>query len=87
MEICDLLRYAPPGTPTLTKTTTDRGTDRVGEHRGDACMNVVEVSASEVCVLLGVVMLVVDVDVVYDDVSVDVTGREVEEKAGEIVRQ
>ncbi|KAJ1143841.1 hypothetical protein NDU88_010143 [Pleurodeles waltl] len=37
----------------------------------------------EVCVLLVVVMLIVDVDVEYAGVSVDVTGREVEEKEEE----
>ncbi|KAJ1209780.1 hypothetical protein NDU88_005153 [Pleurodeles waltl] len=56
------------------------GTDTVGEDTGDLCMAVVEVSASEVCVLLGVVvMLVLDDGVVHAGVSVDVTGREVEE--------
>ncbi|KAJ1216212.1 hypothetical protein NDU88_003818 [Pleurodeles waltl] len=54
------------------------GTDTVGEDTGDVCMAVVEVSASEVCVLLGVV--VVDEDVVHAGVSVDGTGREVEEE-------
>ncbi|KAJ1170905.1 hypothetical protein NDU88_002776 [Pleurodeles waltl] len=44
-------------------------------------MAVVEVSASEVCVLLGVVvMLVVDEDAVHAGVSVDGTGSEVEEE-------
>ncbi|KAJ1107298.1 hypothetical protein NDU88_004690 [Pleurodeles waltl] len=52
----------------------------VGEDTGDACMVVVEVSASEMCVLLGVMKLIVDVDVVLAGVSVDVTGREVEEE-------
>ncbi|KAJ1164205.1 hypothetical protein NDU88_004650 [Pleurodeles waltl] len=42
-------------------------------------MAVVEVSASEWCVLLDVVMLIVDVDVVHASVSVDVNGREVVE--------
>ncbi|KAJ1180441.1 hypothetical protein NDU88_005662 [Pleurodeles waltl] len=61
------------------------GAGTVGEDRGDMCMAVVEVSASEVCVLLGVVlMLVVDDDVVHADVSVDGTGKEVEEE-GETV--
>ncbi|KAJ1161331.1 hypothetical protein NDU88_001818 [Pleurodeles waltl] len=61
----DLLRYAPPQTPTPAKTTTG-GTDMVGEDTGDMCMDVVEVSASEVCVLLGVVMMqVVDDEVVH----------------------
>ncbi|KAJ1190882.1 hypothetical protein NDU88_000201 [Pleurodeles waltl] len=41
-------------------------TDTVGEDTGDVCMDVVEVSASEVCVLLGVVMMLeVDDDVVH----------------------
>ncbi|KAJ1107356.1 hypothetical protein NDU88_004747 [Pleurodeles waltl] len=49
-------------------------------------MDVVEVSASGMCVLLGVVMLVVDVDAVHAGVSVDVTGRKVkEEEEGETV--
>ncbi|KAJ1218488.1 hypothetical protein NDU88_006066 [Pleurodeles waltl] len=56
------------------------GTDRVRKDREDACMAVVEVSAGEVCVLLGVVKVVVDVDVVHAGVSVDVTGREVVEE-------
>ncbi|KAJ1149249.1 hypothetical protein NDU88_002064, partial [Pleurodeles waltl] len=44
------------------------GTDTVGEDTGDASMDVVEVYASEVCVLLGVVlMLVVDINVVHAD--------------------
>ncbi|KAJ1131825.1 hypothetical protein NDU88_010157 [Pleurodeles waltl] len=43
-------------------------------------MDVVEVSASEVCELHGVVMLVVDVDAVHAGLSVDVTVREVEEE-------
>ncbi|KAJ1152893.1 hypothetical protein NDU88_005667 [Pleurodeles waltl] len=53
--------------------------DRVGEDTGDMWMDVVEVSASEVCVLLGVVILVMDVDAVHAGVSMDVTVREVEE--------
>ncbi|KAJ1090367.1 hypothetical protein NDU88_003500 [Pleurodeles waltl] len=56
----------------------------VGEDTGEVCMDVVEVSASDVCVLLGVVMmLVVDIDVVHAGVSVDVTGWEVEEEEEE----
>ncbi|KAJ1173855.1 hypothetical protein NDU88_005680 [Pleurodeles waltl] len=43
-------------------------------------MDVVEVSASEVCVLLDVMMQVVNDDVVHAGVSVDVTGLEVEEE-------
>ncbi|KAJ1190400.1 hypothetical protein NDU88_007138, partial [Pleurodeles waltl] len=39
-----------------------RGADRVGEDIGDTWMDALEVSASEVCVMLGVVMLVVDVE-------------------------
>ncbi|KAJ1169198.1 hypothetical protein NDU88_001104 [Pleurodeles waltl] len=52
----------------------------VGEDTGDACMDVVEVSASEVCLMLGVVMLVVDVDAVHAGVSVDGIVKEVEEE-------
>ncbi|KAJ1207794.1 hypothetical protein NDU88_003184 [Pleurodeles waltl] len=63
------------------------GTDKVGEDTGDVCTAVVEVSASEVCVLLGVVvMLVVDDGVEHAGVSVDGTGREVKkDEEGEIV--
>ncbi|KAJ1187027.1 hypothetical protein NDU88_003806 [Pleurodeles waltl] len=62
-------------------TSASGGTDTVGEDTGDTCMDVVEVSASEVCVLLGVVMmLAVDIDVLHAGVSVDITGREVEEE-------
>ncbi|KAJ1081983.1 hypothetical protein NDU88_002155 [Pleurodeles waltl] len=50
------------------------GPDRVGE---DMWMDVVEVSASELCVLHDVV--VVAVDAVHADVSADVTAREEEE--------
>ncbi|KAJ1150557.1 hypothetical protein NDU88_003347, partial [Pleurodeles waltl] len=47
-------------------------------------MDVVAVSASEVCDLLGVVMmLVVDIDVVHAGVSVDTTGWEVEQEEEE----
>ncbi|KAJ1165608.1 hypothetical protein NDU88_006029 [Pleurodeles waltl] len=50
------------------------GADTVGEDTEEVCMDAVEVSASEVCVPLGVVMmLVVDDDVVHAGVSVDVT--------------
>ncbi|KAJ1139992.1 hypothetical protein NDU88_006353 [Pleurodeles waltl] len=55
-------------------------TDTVGEDTGDKWMDVEEVSAREVCVMLGVVMLVVDVEAVHAGVSVDVTEREVEEE-------
>ncbi|KAJ1217752.1 hypothetical protein NDU88_005342 [Pleurodeles waltl] len=41
------------------------GADRVGEDTGDVWMDVVEVAASEVYVLLGVVMVVVAVDAVH----------------------
>ncbi|KAJ1181736.1 hypothetical protein NDU88_006936 [Pleurodeles waltl] len=61
-------------------TVGERG-QTVGEDTGDVCMDVVEVSASEVCVLLGVVMmLVVDGDAVHAGVGVEVTGWEVEEQ-------
>ncbi|KAJ1083731.1 hypothetical protein NDU88_003886 [Pleurodeles waltl] len=53
------------------------------ERTRDTCMDVVEVSACEVGVLLGAVMLVVDVDVVHAGVSVDVTWWEVEEEEEE----
>ncbi|KAJ1080366.1 hypothetical protein NDU88_000583 [Pleurodeles waltl] len=60
------------------------GTDTVGEDTGGVCMAVVEASASKVCVLLDVVMmLVVDDGVVHAGVSVDGTGREVEEEEQE----
>ncbi|KAJ1082652.1 hypothetical protein NDU88_002817 [Pleurodeles waltl] len=62
-----------------------RGADRVGEDTGHTWMDEVEVPASEVCVLLGVVMLVVAVDAVHARVSVDVTVREVEEEEVETV--
>ncbi|KAJ1087942.1 hypothetical protein NDU88_001101 [Pleurodeles waltl] len=57
-----------------------RGYDRLGDDTGDEYMDVVEVSASEVFVLLGVVMLVVDDDAVLAGVSVDETVSEVEEE-------
>ncbi|KAJ1097415.1 hypothetical protein NDU88_002534 [Pleurodeles waltl] len=60
-----------------------RRRQRVGEDTEDACMDIVEVSASEVCVLLGVVMLVVDVDAVHAGLSVDEIVREVEEEEEE----
>ncbi|KAJ1082920.1 hypothetical protein NDU88_003081 [Pleurodeles waltl] len=56
------------------------GTDTVGEDTGDACMDVVEVSVSVVCVLFGVVIIILDVDVEHAAVSVDVTRREMEEE-------
>ncbi|KAJ1176788.1 hypothetical protein NDU88_002055 [Pleurodeles waltl] len=55
----------------------ERGADRVGDDKGDAWMDVVEVSASEVCVLHDVV--VVAVAAVHAGVSVNVTVREEEE--------
>ncbi|KAJ1164502.1 hypothetical protein NDU88_004939 [Pleurodeles waltl] len=56
------------------------------EDTGDTWMDVVEVSASEVCVLLGVVMVVVAVEAVHADVSVNVTVSEEEEvEEGETV--
>ncbi|KAJ1197640.1 hypothetical protein NDU88_001496 [Pleurodeles waltl] len=60
------------------------GADRVGEDKGDTWMDVVEVSTSEMCVLLDVVMMVAAVDAVQAGVSVDVTVRE-EEEEGETV--
>ncbi|KAJ1154696.1 hypothetical protein NDU88_007439 [Pleurodeles waltl] len=53
---------------------------RVGEDTGDAWMDVVEVSPSEVYVLLGVVLLVVAVEAVHAGVSVDVTVTEMEDE-------
>ncbi|KAJ1197996.1 hypothetical protein NDU88_001840 [Pleurodeles waltl] len=60
----------------LRLCTLGRGRDTVGEDTGDVCMAAVEVSASEVCVLLCVVVMLV----VHASVSVDRTGREVEEE-------
>ncbi|KAJ1165348.1 hypothetical protein NDU88_005776 [Pleurodeles waltl] len=48
-------------------------------------MDVVEVSASEVCVLHDVVMVVVAVHAVHAGVSADVTVRKEEEEEGETV--
>ncbi|KAJ1152813.1 hypothetical protein NDU88_005588 [Pleurodeles waltl] len=59
-----------------------RGAETVGEDTGDMCMAVVEVSANDVCVLLGVVMMQVVEDDVVAGVSVDVTRWE-EEEAGD----
>ncbi|KAJ1116469.1 hypothetical protein NDU88_004680 [Pleurodeles waltl] len=56
----------PAGADSLLFLPAGGGTDTVGEDTGDVCMDVVEVSASEVCVVFGVVMMmVVDDDVVH----------------------
>ncbi|KAJ1144698.1 hypothetical protein NDU88_010995 [Pleurodeles waltl] len=74
-------------TSSTTTTQVAGGGQTVEEDTGDMCMDVVEVYASEVCSLLGVVMMqVVDDDVEHAGVNVDVTGWEVEEeKEGETV--
>ncbi|KAJ1177229.1 hypothetical protein NDU88_002490 [Pleurodeles waltl] len=56
----------------------------MGEDTGDVCMDVMKAAASEVCVLLGVVMMmIVDDDVVHVGVCVDDAGREVVGEEGE----
>ncbi|KAJ1128146.1 hypothetical protein NDU88_006525 [Pleurodeles waltl] len=83
--VCDTLAIRA-GWGGLHLCTLGADTDTVGEDTGDMCMAVVEVSASEVCVLLSLVMmLVVDDDVVHAGESVDMAGREV--VAGEEGRQ
>ncbi|KAJ1217475.1 hypothetical protein NDU88_005069 [Pleurodeles waltl] len=70
----------------LSLCTLGGDTDTVGEDTGDVCMVVRVVSASEVCVLIGVlVMAEVDEDVVHASVSVDATGMEVEGEEGDTV--
>ncbi|KAJ1192985.1 hypothetical protein NDU88_002291 [Pleurodeles waltl] len=60
---------------------TLEGEGTVGEDTGDVCMDVGVVTASEVCALIGVlVMMVVNEDVVHADVSGDTTGRKVDEE-------
>ncbi|KAJ1177758.1 hypothetical protein NDU88_003010 [Pleurodeles waltl] len=57
------------------------GTDTVGEDTGDVCMDVEVVTASEGRVVIGLlVMEVLDEDVVHAGVSVDATGREVDDE-------
>ncbi|KAJ1183705.1 hypothetical protein NDU88_000519 [Pleurodeles waltl] len=56
-------------------------TDTLGEDTGDVCMDVGVVTASEGCIVMGVlVMEDVDEDVVHAGVSGDATGREVDEE-------
>ncbi|KAJ1217624.1 hypothetical protein NDU88_005217 [Pleurodeles waltl] len=55
------------------------GTDTVGEDTGDMCMEGGVVTASEGCVVISV-MVVVDEDVVHASVSIDATGKEVDEE-------
>ncbi|KAJ1161938.1 hypothetical protein NDU88_002418 [Pleurodeles waltl] len=64
-------------------------TDTLGEDTGDVCMVVGVVTASEGCVVMGMlVMEVVDEDVVHAGVRGDETGREVdEEEEGDTVEQ
>ncbi|KAJ1199390.1 hypothetical protein NDU88_003226 [Pleurodeles waltl] len=62
-------------------------TDTLGEDAGQVCMVVGMVTAHEGCVVMDVlVMAVVDEDVVHAGVSVDATGKEVnEEEEGDTV--
>ncbi|KAJ1216521.1 hypothetical protein NDU88_004122 [Pleurodeles waltl] len=56
----------------------EMGRDTVGEDTGGVSVDVGVVTASEGCVLIGV-LVVMDEDVVHAGMSVDATGREVED--------